>query len=321
MTAANLALWQSFGLAYLLDRALGDPPWLPHPVRLMGRMIETLEPVFRRLPMPLVAAGGLFAFFQAGLVFFLAWGLLVLARHVHPWLGSVLETVFLYYCIAARCLDQAAGEVEIALNREDLEKARRALSMIVGRETKDLTRVQVCRAAIETVAENFVDAVLSPFFWMAVGGAPAAMTFKMVSTLDSMVGYRNHRYLWFGKVSARLDDLANYLPARLCPPVIAIAARLCALSPAESLMTARREGNRHKSPNAGYPEAAFAGALKVKLNGPAKYHGQWVEKPFIGERFGDPDASHIAKARRLMRVSAWIGAALTLMVLYWIQRQ
>jgi adenosylcobinamide-phosphate synthase len=311
-----LTLWQAFGLAFLLDMILGDPQSMPHPVRLMGCLIQRLENPFRRLPISTVVAGGFFALFLVLMAYGLAWALLFLAQGVHPWFGSALEVLLLYYCIAARCLNNAAQAVEKPLHMGDMETARRQLSMIVGRETRQLNPVQICRAAIETVAENFVDGVLSPFFWLAVGGAPAAMAFKMVSTLDSMVGYKNERYQLFGKVSARLDDAANFIPARLSIPVITLAAWILRLSPEKAFRTAVQEGSHHQSPNAGYPEAAFAGALEVKLNGPAVYHGILLEKPFIGSRFDDPSIIHIQKARRLMLTSSWLGAAGLTAILY-----
>ncbi len=316
MTAVPLAPWQSFGLAFLLDMLLGDPERMPHPVRLMGCLIQRLEKPFRSLPVSTVAAGGFFALLLVFLSFALTRGVLALAHGVHPWLGSALEVLFLYYCIAPRCLNDAALVVEKPLLLGDLENARCKLSMIVGRETADLSPMQVCRAVIETVAENFVDGVLSPLFWMVAGGAPAAMAFKMISTLDSMVGYKNERYHLFGTASARLDDAANFIPARLSIPVVALAAWILGLPPENAIRTALREGSRHQSPNAGYPEAAFAGALEVRLNGPAVYDGVLHDKPFIGRRFGDPTVIHIQKARCLLLVSSLLGAAGIMAILY-----
>ncbi|MBI9074571.1 MAG: cobalamin biosynthesis protein CobD [Desulfatibacillum sp.] len=319
MPAQSLVLWQTLGLAFLLDMILGDPQRMPHPIRFMGWLIQRLEKPFRRLPASSVVAGGLFALFLVGFILLLTWLLLALAQGIHPYLKSALEVLFLYYCMAPRCLDKAARDVEKPLRQGNVEKARRELSMIVGRETRNLTPMQICRAAIETVAENFVDGVLSPLFWIALGGAPAAMAFKMISTLDSMVGYKNKQYLLFGRVSARLDDAANFIPARLSVPVIALAAWTLGLSPKKSFRTAVLEGNHHKSPNAGYPEAAFAGALEIKLNGPAMYHGIPEDKPFIGSRFGDPTVNHIKMARRLMLMASLLGVAITGWILFIIK--
>jgi adenosylcobinamide-phosphate synthase len=181
--------------------------------------------------------------------------------------------------------------------------------MIVGRETQTLSAQAVTRAAIETVAENLVDGVVSPLFFAALGGAPLAMAYKMVNTLDSMVGYKNDTYRQFGKAAARIDDAANFIPARLAVPVIALAAQLLAGKGGRAFGTAWQEGGHHVSPNAGYAEAAFAGTLGVKLIGPAVYHGQRVEKPYIGKAFGDTRPSDIGRACDLMLLAALLWAA------------
>jgi len=319
MAAGCLKFWQCFGLAFVLDSILGDPLWMPHPVRLMGAIIGRLEKPFRRLPVNETISGAFFALFLVASVFALTWVMLLSAGWIHPWLRSVLEVMLLYWCMAAKSLDLAAGEVERRLLQDDIKIARKELSMIVGRDTENLTFVEICRAAIETVAENLSDGVISPFFWMAVGGAPAAMAFKMISTLDSMVGYNNARYRLFGRVSARLDDAANFIPARLSVFVIFLAARILKLNANAAFITALREGMHHVSPNAGYPEAAFAGALGVRLNGPAVYGGKVKEKPFIGAGLGDPGIGHLRAARSLLRVSSFMGAVLTIFILFIFQ--
>ena len=191
-------------------------------------------------------------------------------------------------------------EVETALNSSGLQKARKKVSCIVGRETEHLSEQGVVRAAVETVAENLVDGIISPLFYAAIGGAPLAMAYRMVNTLDSMVGYRNDAYLHFGKASARLDDIANFIPARLAVPVIAFAAQLLSKSGKNAFHTAVHEGSHHASPNSGYSEAAFAGAMSVKLNGPSVYHGRLVNKPYIGIAFDNVTRNDIPKACDLM---------------------
>lgn len=315
MPAMQISLWQALLIAFVMDMILGDPKWMPHPIRLMGWLIEKLEHPFRSLPLPTVWAGGFFAVFLIFVTGFSTWIILLIAQGINPCLYSAFEILVLYFCIASRCLDKAARAVEIPLRQDNMEKARYELSMIVGRETSDLKHMQMCRATIETVAENFVDGVLSPLFWVALGGAPGAMMFKMVSTLDSMVGYKNKKYHLFGKVSARLDDAANFIPARLSIPFITLAARMLGLSHKQAFRTSMMEGGNHKSPNAGYPEAAFAGALEVRLNGPAVYHGKLIEKPFIGERFDNPSVEHIQKARFLMLVSSMLGTLFMIVLL------
>ncbi len=286
--------------AFVLDLILGDPLWLFHPVRWMGSSISRMEPVFRQLKIPLVISGALFT----GSLVLGAWGiaalLMQLAGILHPACRLILETLLIYYCISPSSLGKAAGAVDDALISGGLPKARKKISLIVGRDTEHLSEQGVIRAAVETVAENLVDGLISPLFYAAIGGAPLAIAYRMVNTLDSMVGYRNDAYLHFGKASARLDDIANFIPARLSVPVVALAAQLLSGSGMRAFKTAFHEGAHHASPNSGYPEAAFAGALSVKLNGPSSYHGRLVDKSHIGIAFGNVRQSDIRKARDLM---------------------
>jgi adenosylcobinamide-phosphate synthase len=297
--------------AVALDALLGDPRRLPHPIRWMGGAISAFEPRFRRLPLGLTISGFLFAVSLICGSWALTWGAVAAARAVHPYLGAGLEVVIVYYALSARSLASAALEVRRSLEEGRIGEARRRVSMIVGRETDRLTEGGVARAAVETVAENLVDGFISPLFYAALGGAPLAMAYKMINTLDSMVGYKNDTYLAFGKAAARIDDAANFIPARLAVPVIALAAQILAGNGKRSFKTARAEGGHHSSPNAGYAEAAFAGALGVKLIGPAVYHGRLVDKPFIGIAFGATGPVHIARACDLMLLCAvlWTGAA------------
>jgi len=292
--------------AFVLDLILGDPTWLFHPVRWMGRAISKMEPVFRRLKMPLVISGALFAGSMVLSVWELADLLVYLAGILHPACRLVLETLLIYYCISPSSLGKAAMSVDHALISGGLPKARIEVSYIVGRETRHLSEPEVIRAAVETVAENLVDGIISPLFYAAIGGAPLAVAYRMVNTLDSMVGYRNDAYLHFGKASARLDDIANFIPARLSVPVIAFAAQLLSGSGKRAFKTAVHEGAHHASPNSGYSEAAFAGALSVKLNGPATYHGRLVNKPYVGIAFGNVTHSDIRKACDLMFLCSFL---------------
>ena len=306
--------------AFALDLLLGDPRRLPHPVRWMGRAIEGAEPRFRQLAVSPVLAGGLFSAVLVFSTWLLAAGTLSAAGALHPAAGALLEMVMLYYCLSARGLADAAADVLRSLETEGLTAARVKLAMIVGRDVDSLDAAGIRRALVETVAENFVDGVVSPLFYAAVGGAPLALAYKMINTLDSMVGYKNERYADFGKVSARLDDGFNYLPARLSVPVIALAARLLGAPAGRSFKTALREGRHHASPNAGYPEAAFAGALGARMNGPNTYGGRLVEKPWLGDGFPDPGPREVRRAGDLMWLASllWLGACLVLQaVLLW----
>lgn len=300
--------WLALPAAFALDAVLGDPRFLPHPVRWMGRAIEKAEPFFRRRFAD-EFQGGLW--FAASLILG-CWALsaltITLAYRVHGLLGFAVETVLLFYCLSARSLAQEGMEIHTLLAAGEVDRARTQVAMIVGRDVERYQADDIARATVETVAENVVDGVLSPLFFAALGGAPLAMAYKMINTLDSMVGYKNPRYLLFGRAAARIDDVANFLPARLAVPLIALAARLLSgLSGRRALVTARREGTHHASPNAGYPEAAFAGALGVRLNGPNFYHGVLVEKPYIGEGLETVTLRHIKQACRLMTATAALG--------------
>ena len=311
MTGADLLPWLhwlTIPAAFALDAALGDPRRLPHPVRWMGWTIARAEPVFRRW----IADERL-----AGLAFALSlivgwWGLAALITawgwRLHGAVGFAVETVLLFYCLSARSLGQAAMEIHRSLAAGAVDRARSEVAMIVGRDVEHYQAGDIARATVETVAENVVDGVLSPLFFAAVGGAPLAVAYKMVNTLDSMVGYKNPRYLFFGRAAARIDDLANCIPARLAVPLIGLAAwGIPGLAARRALTTAWREGARHASPNAGYPEAAFAGALGVRLNGPNYYHGVLVDKPYLGVGLGPVEIAHIPLACRLMTRTALLG--------------
>ena len=308
VTLSTILPWLALPTAFALDAMVGDPRWLPHPVRWMGRAIEVAEPFFRKHCKKEFVAGGLFAI--SLILGCWAFSALVigLAYRVHGILGFVVETVLLFYCLSARSLYQAGMEIHQLLTGGEVDQARTQVAMIVGRDVERYQADDIARATVETVAENVVDGVLSPFFFAAIGGAPLAMAYKMINTLDSMVGYKNPRYLLFGRAAARIDDVANFLPARSAVPIIALASRmLTGLSSRRALVTAWHEGTHHASPNAGYPEAAFAGALGVQLNGPNYYHGVLVEKPFIGVGLGDVRLHHIEQACRLMTTTALLG--------------
>lgn len=294
--------------AFVIDLLVGDPRALPHPVRWMGAAISGTEKAFRSLASNLFVGGLVFAVTLTLAAYLAAWGLVRVADAIHPICGTAVQVILIAYAVSTRSLWDAAGEVWKALNRNDLQEARQKVAMIVGRDTAGLERGGVVRAAVESVAENFVDGVVSPVFYAAIGGAPLAMAYKMVNTLDSMVGYRDGRYLLFGRASARIDDAANFLPARFSVPVIAAAAQWLFRSGKRALKIAAGQGRRHSSPNSGFPEAAFAGALKVKLGGTDTYRGTRIDKPVIGTGHPEPEAAHIPKACSLLLLSSalWI---------------
>jgi len=302
MPAEGLAL--ALTLAVVLDMLLGDPLWLPHPVRWMGKAIERLEPRFRGLSLSLLVSGALMAAILVISTWIIGWLLVKIAVTIHPAAGTLIQALMIYTCISSRSLAVAALAVGKALGESGLNAGRQAVSMIVGREVDRLDEKGVTRAAVETVAENLVDGFVSPLFFAFLGGAPLAMAYKMVNTLDSMVGYKDDRYLLFGRFAARTDDVANFIPARLSVPFIALAAQLLNGRGRAAMNTAFRDGRAHASPNAGYPEAAFAGALGMWMGGPNHYHGQLKEKPVIGKGLADARPAHIHQACRLMSTTS-----------------
>ncbi|MGP8105777.1 MAG: adenosylcobinamide-phosphate synthase CbiB, partial [Desulfobaccales bacterium] len=259
-----------FLAGYLLDLLLGDPRHWPHPIRLLGRAIEYWESV---LYQPRVAAGALFWLAVMGMTLTGVIGLLVAAAFLPRVAGLGLVTYFIYAGLATRGLHQESRQVEEALARENLPEARARLAMIVGRETAQLGPEEIRRAVLETVAENLADGVVAPMFFTLLLGLPGLFLYKAANTMDSMVGYKNYRYGRFGKVAARADDILNFLPARLTALLLVAAAAAVGLDPRGAWRILRRDAAKASSPNAGWPEAAMAGALGVRLGGPATYSG------------------------------------------------
>ncbi len=296
----------------------------PHPVRWMGSAIAAFEPHFRKISANLVFAGTLYAAFLIFSTWLLTFAAIETLDRIDPIIGSGLETVLIFFCLSARSLEQAAMGIRDCLVQNKIDRARRQVDLIVGRDVDQYDAGGIARATVETVAENLVDGFIAPLFFAALGGAPLAMAYKMGNTLDSMVGYKNETYIRFGKASALIDDALNYIPARISVLVIALAGQMLAGTGARSLKTAVREGAHHSSPNAGYAEAAFAGTLAVKLNGPNYYHGKLVDKPYIGVHFGKTIPGHIKKACDLMLLSSFLwlmfllGAGFTIELADWV---
>jgi adenosylcobinamide-phosphate synthase len=272
----------------------------------MGRAIEIFEPYFRNISTHRMVGGALFCAFLVAITGLSAVALLLIAQIIHPLLKISLEILMIYFCISACSLEDAAMEIHGLLTQGRVGDARNKVALIVGRDVTRYDQPGIARAAVETVGENLVDGVISPLFFAAIGGAPLALMYKMVNTLDSMVGYKNDRYMDFGKASALLDDASNFIPARLSIPIIALATQILNAQGARCFKTAIVEGPNHASPNAGYPEAAFAGALAVRLNGPNYYNGKLVDKPYIGVRFGQTRTSDITKSCDIMMLSSFI---------------
>lgn len=272
--------------AYLLDRLIGDPRWLPHPVVLLGWCIKQLEKGVRLIVKQermLKWAGLLFPICIAGGSGLMVWLILLAAARIHPWLAVVLEVGLLSTTLATKGLADAGMEIYRHLVRGELERARLSLSMVVGRDTDQLDEPEICRGAVETVAENIVDAIISPLFYAAIGGAPLAFVYRAANTLDSMLGYKNDRYLHLGWASARFDDVLNYIPARLTALLLVAASIWNKLDWRGCWRTFRRDARLHPSPNSGFPEAAIAGALGIQLGGTNYYQGVASHRAKLGE--------------------------------------
>jgi adenosylcobinamide-phosphate synthase len=304
-------------LGFLLDQLLGDPPGWPHPVRWLGRLITVLEPLLRRL-LPERLAGIVLLLLVTSTAGGATWGVLVAAEKFHPAARLLLASVLVYLGLAARSLARETRAVLGPCEKGDLPEARRRLAGIVGRDTKDLQPPEIYRACVETVAENTSDGVVAPLVYAALLGPVGLWVFKAISTLDSMVGYRSARYLRFGWASARADDVANLLPARLTYLLLALAALLTGGRPGAALRLGWRDGRKHPSPNAGWPEAAMAGALGVQLGGLATYEGVASEKPLLGDPGSPLTADHVRGAIRLMLVTAWLALAALGAPAFWL---
>ncbi len=275
---------QIITLALILDLLMGDPRWLPHPVILIGKMINVLDRCLRRPWLDPLLAGVLLLIITVGSAAGAVWLALNVLFYLHPLAGLIGTVIISSTCLATRSLHVESARVATALSAGDLPTARHYLSWIVGRDTGQLDEPEIWRALIETVAENTSDGIIAPLFWLSVGGPVTAIAYKAVSTLDSMVGYKNERYLLIGRASARMDDLLNFIPARLTALLMIISAAVGGCSASGTLRIILRDRLKHPSPNSGHPEAAAAGALGIRLGGKASYDGI----PSWKEHIGDP---------------------------------
>lgn len=307
-------------LAYALDLLFGDPVYALHPVRLIGRMVQVYEKRLRDFFQDEVRGGMFLALGLPADVFLIVFFLLWMAGEMHPVFQLALGTFFIYSSLSVKDLADQAFKVRDALSNGELTEARETLSGIVGRDTANLDSKEMVRAVVETVAEGTLDGIISPFIYAGIGGAPLVMAFKAISTLDSMVGYKNERYEKFGKLSARLDDWANFVPARVSPVIIALAAFVSGLHGGKAFKTGFSEGSSQPSPNSGFPEASFAGALGVKLGGMNCYGGVPADKTVMKKDGRDPEIEDIGRAVRLMYVSSFFAFLLAMTIWYfsWI---
>lgn len=301
-------------IAFILDLILGDPPYEGHPVRLLGRSIQKTESWLRTHVGGGRLSGLMLALFIPAAAFLAVWFLCGLADQIHPFLKSLLTIYFIYSAIAVNDLAAEARKIYSCLVNKRLDKARENLSRIVGRDTKDLDEAEVIRGTVETVAESFVDGILSPLFFAALGGAPLAMAYKAVNTLDSMVGRKTPAYREFGTASAKLDEIANWIPARISWLLIGVGALFVNGRNMEAWRIGFEAGAARLFPNSVVPEAAFAGALGVELGGTNYYDGQKVETPRLGYPMRTLEREDVCRAYRLMKASAWTALVFSLLL-------
>ena len=303
-------------LALLLDLMIGDPRWLPHPVVAIGYLINVLDHQLRRVWLNERVAGVLLLLLVVTISAGITWILLEALTALLPLIGWIAAILVSSTCLAATSLHKESNRVASALLAGDLPLARRYLSYIVGRDTDGLEGPEIWRAVVETVAENTSDGIIAPLFWLTLGGPVVAMAYKAVSTLDSMVGYRNERYLQMGWASARMDDLLNFIPARLSALLLVMAAPLAGCSVFGAARIALRDRLKHPSPNSGHPEAAAAGALRVRLGGDARYGGTPSWKEYIGDDLQPLDERAYRGMIKLMYISTLLMAAGCLFVAF-----
>ena len=298
---------------WVLDALFGDPAWLPHPVVFMGKCISRLEKLLRarlpKTPQGELLGGAVVAFCLPVGTFLVTSLVCLAAAELSPWLGLAVQMFWCGQALAARGLTQESTNVYNELVRNDLPAARKAVSRIVGRDTQNLTAEGVTKAAVETVAENASDGVIAPLLYMLIGGAPLALTYKAINTMDSMLGYKNEKYLYFGRAAAKLDDLANYIPSRLAALLWVAAAAFTGNDAKGAWRIWRRDRRNHASPNSAQTESACAGALGVQLAGPAYYFGEYYPKPTIGDALRPIEPQDILRANRMMYVASGFALA------------
>lgn len=293
---------------FILDLILGDPHSLPHPICLIGNLISYLERNLRKTfgfsHKGLLVGGGVLVLLVTSICFLVPFALLHLAGLFNPWLAFGLETVMFYQIFATKCLRDESMKVYYALQKGDLDEARLMLSWIVGRDTKNLSEAEVTKGAVETIAENTADGIIAPMLYMFLGGAPLAFLYKGINTMDSMIGYKNDKYLYFGRCAAKLDDVANFIPARLTGMVMIAAAYFLNLDAKSAWKIFWRDRYNHLSPNSAMTESVAAGALNIQLGGGHFYFGKWVHKDTIGDDIRPVQAKDIIATNNLLYMTA-----------------
>lgn len=296
----TVRLEYQIAIAFAMDAVLGDPSWFPHPVRIIGKFAAGLERPLRSLCRNAFIAGLVLWLIVLLFVGGIVGGILFTAYRIHPLAGDILGIFLLYFGMAGRDLIDHSRRVHKSLVTNDLPEARRRLSMMVGRDTANLDQAGIVRATVESVAESLLDGVTAPIFFAVLGGPVGIWLYKVVNTLDSMFGHKDRQYILFGRTAAKIDDAANYIPARLTAWLVSVAALLTGFNARNSLRILRRDGRKHSSPNAGLCEAAFAGAMEMRLGGLNYYDGQPEYLPTLGDDQQPLTTRHIRQANWLM---------------------
>ena len=295
---------------FTLDLIFGDPHWLPHPICLIGNLIAYMEKLLRKIfgsnESNLLVGGLALVLIVTTVSFSVPYFILKWAGSISPLFVFVLETIMFYQIFATKCLENESMKVYTELKKGDLAAARKQLSWIVGRDTQDLSDEEVTKAAVETVAENTADGIIAPMFFMFIGGAPLAFLYKSINTMDSMVGYKNEKYLYFGRCAAKLDDIANYIPARLAGIFMIAASFFLNYDYKEAAKIFMRDRYNHLSPNSAQTESVCAGALNIQLGGGHFYFGKFVPKDTIGDDIRPVKADDIKSINNLMYLTAII---------------
>jgi adenosylcobinamide-phosphate synthase len=300
-------------IGYILDLIIGDPQNPIHPVRLIGSLCKNIEKLFRKLfKSSLKVAGGLTWIFSVAIVFFINYIIVISSFNINRVFGIIISGIIIYFSISTKALKVEGLKVVSYILKDDIEGARKQLSYIVGRDTKSLDEKAILRAVVETVAENMSDGVVAPIFYAGLFGAPGAMVYKAINTMDSMFGYKNDKYKDFGFFPAKLDDVFNYIPARLTGLLIVFVSLLLNLNYKESFKIYLRDRNNHSSPNSAHPEAAVAGALGLRLGGANYYFGKLVKKPTIGDELKDIEVRDVYKTNNILYLVSFFSYLLAL---------
>lgn len=302
-------------IGYVLDLIIGDPNNPYHPIRYIGKLASNMEKLWRNVFKKNLKIAGFFAWlFIVFITFGVTLGIVHIANKINPILGTVVSGILIYFCISAKGLKVEGLKVIKILKEGDIVKARKQLSYIVGRDTENLDEEAIVRAVVETVAENMSDGIIAPLFFAGIGGAPLAFLYKAVNTCDSMFGYKNEKYKDFGFFSAKLDDVFNYIPARLTAYLIVISSFILRLNCKNSFKIYKRDRYNHSSPNSAHPEAAVAGALNIMLGGDNYYFGKIVQKPRIGDDIEKITLNKVYLVNKILYLSSFLGIILACII-------